>query len=92
MKQLSIQLENVNKFYSEKNNLSLKEILLLKNIDKNEKRERALSNINLNLQSGKIYGLIGKNGAGKSTLLKIISGVENITEGKIIHQSKSSLT
>ena len=34
--------------------------------------------------SGKIYGLIGKNGAGKSTLLKIISGVENITEGKIV--------
>ena len=90
MKQLSIQLENVNKFYSERNNLSLKEIFFLKkNIDKDEGRIKALSNINLDLESGKIYGLIGKNGAGKSTLLKIISGVENITEGKIVaHECK----
>ena len=38
MKQLSIQLENVNKFYFEKKNLSLKEILLLRNIDNIEKK------------------------------------------------------
>ena len=62
----------------------MKEILLLRNIDNIEKKVKALSDINLNLVSGKIYGLIGKNGAGKSTLLKIISGVENITEGKIV--------
>ncbi|MCM1992544.1 ABC transporter ATP-binding protein [Oceanirhabdus seepicola] len=37
----------------------------------------------LELKSGKIYGIIGPNGAGKSTLLKIISGLEEPTEGEI---------
>ena len=31
-------------------------------------------NINIKLDSGKRYGLIGANGAGKSTFLKILSG------------------
>ncbi len=33
------------------------------------------NHLNLELPSGKIYGLLGKNGAGKSTLLKLISGL-----------------
>lgn len=42
-----------------------------------------LKNINLMLESGKIYGLIGKNGSGKSILLKSICGFANIKEGEI---------
>ncbi len=38
------------------------------------KRE-VLSDLNLRLAPGHIYGLLGKNGVGKSTLLKILSGV-----------------
>ncbi|OLF34348.1 hypothetical protein BTV98_13425, partial [Psychrobacter sp. Cmf 22.2] len=34
------------------------------------------SEINLKLDSGKRYGLIGANGAGKTTFLKILSGQE----------------
>jgi len=34
-----------------------------------------LENLNLDLQRGRIYGLLGKNGAGKSTLLKNIVGL-----------------
>ncbi len=33
------------------------------------------NNLNLNLQKGQIYGLLGKNGAGKTTLLRLISGL-----------------
>lgn len=33
------------------------------------------SDLNLNLEKGKIYGLLGKNGAGKTTLLKLTSGL-----------------
>ncbi|WP_419769877.1 MAG: ABC-F family ATP-binding cassette domain-containing protein [Candidatus Marinarcus sp.] len=39
--------------------------------------------INLKLDTGKRYGLIGANGAGKTTFLKILSGQEEATEGEI---------
>ncbi len=43
--------------------------------------------INLSLDTGKRYGLIGANGAGKTTFLKMLSGVEDITEGEVQVQS-----
>jgi ABC-2 type transport system ATP-binding protein len=39
------------------------------------RRVLQLENLNLDLQRGRIYGLLGKNGAGKSTLLKNIVGL-----------------
>jgi ATPase subunit of ABC transporter with duplicated ATPase domains len=39
--------------------------------------------INLKLDGGKRYGLIGANGAGKTTFLKILSGIEDATEGEV---------
>lgn len=39
--------------------------------------------INLKLDQGKRYGLIGANGAGKSTFLKILSGEDEATEGEV---------
>jgi len=43
--------------------------------------------INLTLDVGKRYGLIGANGAGKSTFLKILSGEIEPTEGEVQLQS-----
>jgi ATPase subunit of ABC transporter with duplicated ATPase domains len=40
-------------------------------------------NINLKLDVGKRYGLIGANGAGKTTFLRILSGQEDATEGEV---------
>ncbi|WP_299756152.1 ABC transporter ATP-binding protein [uncultured Pontibacter sp.] len=40
-----------------------------------KKKRQLFENLNLNLQPGFIYGLLGKNGAGKSSLLKLISGL-----------------
>ncbi|WP_034888381.1 ATP-binding cassette domain-containing protein [Gillisia sp. Hel_I_29] len=40
--------------------------------------------LNLELNSGKIYGLFGKNGAGKSTLLKNILGLNRPTQGEVL--------
>ena len=45
------------------------------NINKKYKNRKVLSNINLNISSGEIVGLVGDNGAGKSTLMKIIAGI-----------------
>ena len=39
--------------------------------------------INIKLDAGKRYGLIGANGAGKTTFLKMLSGEEEITEGEV---------
>ncbi len=43
----------------------------------------ALKDINLEIQEGDIFGIVGKNGAGKSTLLKIISRITAPTKGSI---------
>jgi ABC-2 type transport system ATP-binding protein len=44
-------------------------------------RRMLFSDLDLALQDGNIYGLLGKNGAGKTTLLKIISGLRHAQEG-----------
>jgi len=48
----------------------------------------ALKEVSLDVQQGKILGLIGRNGAGKTTLLNIISGVFPPTGGKIISKGR----
>jgi simple sugar transport system ATP-binding protein len=45
---------------------------------------KASDNINLVLEGGKIYGLLGENGAGKSTLMKILSGYQQPDGGAIL--------
>jgi len=43
----------------------------------------ALQDINLNVEQGEIFGIIGRNGAGKYTLLKVISRVLSPTNGRV---------
>jgi ABC-type polysaccharide/polyol phosphate transport system ATPase subunit len=43
----------------------------------------ALKEINLNVEKGEIFGIVGRNGAGKSTLLKVISKVLIPTNGRV---------
>ncbi len=45
----------------------------ISNITKIYGKQKALDNINIEIQKGEIVGLLGPNGAGKSTLMKIIS-------------------
>lgn len=44
----------------------------------------ALKNINLEINRGEIFGIIGLSGAGKSTLIRCINRLEEPTEGRII--------
>ncbi len=51
--------------------------------------ERGLDNISLNLEKGKIYGLLGPNGSGKSTTLKLIAGLVHPTSGSVSVNGKN---
>lgn len=48
----------------------------------------ALKNINLTIESGKFYSLLGTSGSGKSTILRIIAGFSQPTEGKVYFDGK----
>jgi ATP-binding cassette subfamily B protein len=50
---------------------------------------KALKNINFKLNNGDKLGIIGKTGSGKSTLLNLIVRLYNISEGKIIVDTKN---
>ncbi|MFV0393926.1 MAG: ABC transporter ATP-binding protein [Coprobacillaceae bacterium] len=54
------------------------------NLNKSFDRIEALKNINLELTSGKIIGLLGANGSGKTTLLKLINDLIKPSSGEVI--------
>ncbi len=60
------------------------EIIKINNVSKDYKNIKALNNINLSINEGELYGLLGVNGAGKTTLLKILSGLTNASSGDFI--------
>lgn len=58
------------------------------NSDLRPKEFWAVKDINFELRRGECLGLIGHNGAGKSTLLKILNGLINPDEGKVIMRGR----
>lgn len=51
----------------------------------------AVSNVNLEIEKGKIFGIIGFSGAGKSTLVRCLNLLETPTSGKVIFNGKNLL-
>ena len=58
-------------------------ILTVQEIRKHFGGLRVLDGINMELEEGKLYQLIGPNGSGKTTLINVISGLLRPDEGKI---------
>ncbi|MGX7112702.1 methionine ABC transporter ATP-binding protein [Gemella cuniculi] len=57
----------------------------LKNVNKiYNNKVHALKDINLKVEEGDIYGIIGYSGAGKSTLVRLLNGLEVATDGEVI--------
>lgn len=50
----------------------------------NGKELNAVDNVNLNVEKGDIYGIMGLSGAGKSTLIRLINRLEEPTAGEIL--------
>jgi ABC-2 type transport system ATP-binding protein len=57
--------------------------LVLSNVNKTFGKKKALKNINLSFEKGRIYGLLGPNGSGKSTMLKLMTGLVFPNEGTV---------
>lgn len=59
------------------------EQMICEQVTKKYGDKEVVKNINLTLEKGKIYGLIGRNGAGKTTLLSMMSSQNPVTSGKV---------
>lgn len=59
--------------------------LICNDIVKTYGKKEVLHNIDLEIEPGKIYGLIGRNGAGKTTLLSILTAQNPATRGAVTY-------
>ncbi len=63
----------------------------LKNLTKHYKETKALEDVTLTIEYGKVYGLLGRNGAGKSTMVNLISNRIFPTSGEIFVDGEPSI-
>ena len=59
------------------------ELLSIDSLHKRYKNIQAVHDLNLTVEPGEIFGLVGADGAGKSTILQILCGIESPTSGKM---------
>ena len=72
----------------DRNKATMGRIIQLKNINKRFESKagkvEALKNVNLEIEEGDIFGIIGYSGAGKSTLVRCINLLERPTSGQVL--------
>ena len=49
---------------------------------------KALDNVSIEAEKGRVFGLLGPNGAGKTTLIRIINRITIPTEGEVIYKGR----
>ena len=62
--------------------------LKLESVTKNISGKRIVSDLNFQVKKGEILALIGPSGCGKSTTLRLISGLDKLSQGKILINNK----
>ncbi|MCR5544308.1 MAG: ATP-binding cassette domain-containing protein [Eubacterium sp.] len=58
-------------------------VISIEGLEKNYGTKMVLKDVNMHINKGDLYGVIGKNGAGKTTLFKTILGLSTFEKGKI---------
>jgi ABC-2 type transport system ATP-binding protein len=61
----------------------------IKNISLSLENKEILHNIDLTIEKGKIYGLIGPNGVGKTTLIKCLTGIYKPSTGEVLYDGEN---
>ena len=61
----------------------MKHTIVLNNVSKQIKDVEILKDINVKLETGKVYGFIGKNGSGKTMILRLIAGLIKADKGEM---------
>ncbi len=62
----------------------MKNIVDISNLTKKYFHKKALDNLSLNIEEGKVVGILGPNGSGKTTLIKILTGLLRKTSGDVL--------
>lgn len=63
-------------------------ILEIQQLNKSYGNNKALSNVNLSIPSGGIFGVLGPNGAGKTTLIRIINQIIDQDSGEVLFKNQ----
>ena len=64
-------------------------MIKLENISKSYvKGKKSVDSLNIEIKDGEIFGFLGPNGAGKTTTIKMITGILNADEGRILVDDK----
>ena len=84
-----IELRNVSKrYWLRKNRSGELKARFLGMMDRSRREVRdelwALRNVSFTVGSGEAIGLVGRNGSGKSTLLKLVAGIHQPTDGRVL--------
>ncbi|OGD22364.1 MAG: hypothetical protein A2W03_15470 [Candidatus Aminicenantes bacterium RBG_16_63_16] len=66
----------------------MSELLRIQNLSKTFGRREVLRDFNLAIESGRVYGLLGRNGEGKTTLARILMGVIPADGGSVLYRSR----
>jgi len=66
----------------------MEQILKATQLSKSFYQKKALDKVDINIEKGKIYGILGPNGGGKSTFFKIAAGLLKPSQGEITIDNK----
>lgn len=67
-------------------------LLELKNVEKifynKNQPMQAVDHVSFQIEKGECFGIVGESGCGKSTLVKMITRLQDVSQGKIVFESK----